>query len=76
MRLIGLKDIKQRGCNYCKDSQHVAGLTFLCQHDECPFWELEGFKTYKDYLDGFAKIDIDLYTKMMDGKPQEDPWIM
>ena len=39
------KEQRQRGCFYCLDFVDMA-----CKHKECPYHELDGFKTYEEYL--------------------------
>ncbi len=49
------KKMKQRGCHDCADFNRV------CQHKECPYHELDGYKTYDEYMkkskkNGFVKL--------------------
>lgn len=54
------KQMKKRGCAYCTDFVNMA-----CPHEECPYHELDGFKTYDEYLkkgkkNGLVKMLEDL----------------
>lgn len=53
------KEVKKRGCWYCTDFKRK------CPHAECPYHELDGFKTYEEYLkkgkkNGLVKMLEDL----------------
>ena len=53
MREIGFKDMRKRGCQYCLDYQkkQYRGIKKkVCIHDECPYHELDGFRSYNAYL--------------------------
>ena len=68
MRFIHNEEKAQRGCFYCLDAVTVMVerncgnvKRRMCPHDECPYHELDGFKTYADYMKstdscGFAKL--------------------
>lgn len=45
MRTVSTKERIKRGCNYCTDQ--LRGRK--CKHDQCPYKELDNFKTYEDY---------------------------
>jgi hypothetical protein len=52
-------EMKKRGCWYCADFNRV------CPHKGCPYNELDGFKTYDEYLkkgkkNGLVKMLEDL----------------
>lgn len=54
------KVMRKRGCAYCTDFVNMA-----CKHEECPYHELDGFKTYDEYLkkgkkNGLVKMLEDL----------------
>lgn len=54
------KVMKKRGCIYCTEFENMA-----CPHEECPYHELDGFKTYAEYLkkgekNGLVKMLEDL----------------
>lgn len=45
-RLIRNDEWKQRGCQWCEDS----GGKRLCLHEWCPYGEMDGYKSYAEYL--------------------------
>lgn len=54
-RFSQTKEMKKRGCHYCADFNHV------CRHRECPYHELNEYKTYEEYMkkskkNGFVKL--------------------
>ena len=55
MRRIKLDCQVQRGCHYCVDmipGQKVKRYykPKRCPYEECPYHQLDGFKTYTEYL--------------------------
>lgn len=51
MKTIHNADAKKRGCRWCADSIKPEGRHIRkCPYDECPYHELDGYKTYHDYL--------------------------
>ena len=38
------KEQRKRGCHYCADFNHT------CPHKVCPYHELDGYKTYDEYM--------------------------
>lgn len=55
MRVVHHAERSQRACYYCIDqaSQDEDGKklkTKRCPYDECPYHEMDGYKTYGDYL--------------------------
>ena len=53
MRELHNDEIRQRGCIYCTDmvKKKVMGLNRKhCPYAECPYHELDEFKTYNEYI--------------------------
>ena len=58
-RIIPQKEIKQRGCIYCKD------YNGKCPHDICPYRELDSIKNYELWADEIFLFS-DIYRLEMD----------
>lgn len=63
MRIIHNKERVQRGCIYCeevmppeKDGRNPRQRK--CPHEECPYHQLDGMKTYGEYLDTISTEPI------------------
>lgn len=56
MRKVAYKERKKRGCVYC--TEHRVRRYIYCKHNECPFHELDGHKTYNDYLKSCPEVDL------------------
>lgn len=52
--------IKSRGCTYCDDFERNDNK---CPHRSCPYHELDGFKTYEEYM---KKSKKDCFAKLLD----------
>ena len=54
MRELKQAEQTKRGCKLCADVEKIAKKGKYprrhCPYDKCPYHELDGFKTYKDYL--------------------------
>lgn len=53
MRRLTRDEMKQRGCLYCLDYKmlkHDEKKRKMCMHDKCPYRELDGYKTYNQFL--------------------------
>jgi hypothetical protein len=53
MRFPDKKEMKQRGCIWCKDRKKVKGFcgkTIACVHDKCPYHELDRFNSYRQFI--------------------------
>ena len=48
MRVVGKAEKDKRGCLYCLEYK---GSTRKgkCEHDECPYRDLDEYETYEDY---------------------------
>jgi hypothetical protein len=57
MRKIRLRERKKRGCEYCTEYV-IINRYIQCKHNECPFHELDGHRTYGDYLKTCPEVDI------------------
>lgn len=57
MRKVRLRERKKRGCDYCTEYVISKGYTH-CKHNECPFHELDGHRTYGDYLKTCPDVDL------------------
>lgn len=60
LRKIHNGEALKRGCRYCADSVKKDGKIRRCIHEECPYHELDEFKTYHDYLKHTA-LDDDVF---------------
>lgn len=53
-RTIPYSQVKKRGCEYCTDMVIISKKqTYIirgCIHSECPYHELDNFKSYNEYL--------------------------
>ena len=61
MRRLKYFDVNKRGCLYCTDCTHGSGKQTECQHDRCPYHELDKVKSYGEYIrktskSGLAKV--------------------
>ncbi len=53
MRVIHMKEKKQRGCAYCTHvdiKKHGYATQTSCPFDECPFKVLDKYDTYEEYM--------------------------
>lgn len=58
MKLITRKESVARGCQYCTHSRNIPSVfvhnvkdvVFFCNNFDCPYEELDGHKTYEDYM--------------------------
>lgn len=56
MRFLRVAEVKQRGCKYCTHCKRTTGrrikgeLNIQCPFDECPYHELDKYKSYSQYL--------------------------
>ena len=57
MRKLYMQEVRRRGCHYCLDSRRSRSIRDLpgtsnlnCIHDKCPYYELNKFKNYSEYL--------------------------
>lgn len=57
MRKIHNEDNVKRGCRYCADSIKPEGKIRVCPHEECPYHELDNYKTYHDYLKETSSLE-------------------
>lgn len=65
MRRLTYSESTKRGCLYCTDCEHGSGQHTECHHDSCPYHELDGVKTYGEYIlktskSGLAKVLAEL----------------
>lgn len=52
MRELSQREKTKRGCIYCADRtrpKYRMGCT-TCPYDECPYHELDNFKSYDEYM--------------------------
>jgi hypothetical protein len=60
---------KKYGCDYCADTikrkQHDWDDRRECIHDECPYIELEGYKSYGEYLKATGDESVSKCLKML-----------
>ena len=74
MRRIMRKERVQRGCAYCMFSvmKSWGGSNWRhCPYDECPYRELDKYKTYREYLEKEGlniRLTIDLIGKKFSRK--------
>ena len=61
MRKLTFKERQKNGCEYCRDAVFRKPKTPSCTHEECPYQELNGHKTYIDYLEA---NDMNFYNIM------------
>lgn len=52
MRELSKSEKTKRGCHWCADKIPPRRTTNVsnCPHAECPYHELDGFKSYEEYL--------------------------
>lgn len=53
MRALKKQEIGQRGCSYCTECRmfrYHGDPHRFCPYDECPFHELDKYKSYRHYL--------------------------
>ena len=53
MREIHADEARQRGCSWCRDFQkrrYRFSIKRVCIHDNCPYGELEEFKSYNEFF--------------------------
>ena len=56
MRVLAPSEMHKRGCIYCLDytkrkaEPDSTKKSYVCIHDECPYHELDPYKTYTQYL--------------------------
>ena len=53
-RKLTQEEKKKRGCIYCADCVEEK----RCIHTECPYHELDDFRSYKEYMDSLEKLPI------------------
>lgn len=54
MRLLNKKEVKKRGCIHCTDfkcKRNRYGYFQFCEHNKCPYNELDKYKSYNDFLE-------------------------
>lgn len=59
MRRLDKKEVGLRGCPYCTDcvQRHTSGIPRrFCPYDECPYHELDQYKSYRHYLRSTTNI--------------------
>ena len=49
MRALGKAEKDKRGCLYCLEFKGSTNRG-RCEHDECPYRELDDYETYEDYF--------------------------
>lgn len=63
MKVLPQSEMNKRGCIYCLD--HIkrkaepdsVKKSHVCIHDECPYRELDPYKTYTQYLKSERSVD-------------------
>lgn len=66
VRLVDVKEIKQRGCPICADAIALKGpnchgsgapssKSYGCPYSECPYHELDNIKSYQEYEHKYRK---------------------
>lgn len=48
MRIVKVKERRQRGCEYCADAK--GKKVIKCPYDKCPYKVLDKYDNYYDYL--------------------------
>ena len=58
-RVIEATEVKKRGCRYCpsysvgKGKEHRT--IYWCANRKCPYYELDAYETYDEYLKALVK---------------------
>lgn len=62
MRRIRKTEKNKRGCDYCADvippNPFGNHPTRRCPHDKCPYHELDGYKSYSEYLKNVCDLSV------------------
>lgn len=67
MRYVKRAEQKQRGCEWCIDTQRTykrikttgkMNIRMSCIHDKCPYHELDNVKTYSEYLNTYGNDTV------------------
>ena len=62
MRRLNNKEVKKHGCYDClhQMSHRLSHrqVEYLCPFEKCPYYELDDYSSYNDYLNEREEIDI------------------
>lgn len=67
VRKLKQDEIVKRGCAFCLDMipPPTKHQNRLCDHDKCPYRELDDAKTYTEYLSGLGYLSVPEIVRML-----------